>query len=114
MQNGACSRRVQGETSCRPRLNSPERRTRPERHTPLGPRWHPWQHQTIRSSEVAGMLASEKELVETIAQELAAGIDEALGGWMADIEDVLDSRLSDSAKLSAIQSIVNVCKRDLS
>ena len=32
---------------------------------------------------------------------------------MADLQDVLDSPLSDSAKLSAIQSIVNVCKRDL-
>lgn len=60
------------------------------------------------------MLATEKELVEIVAQELAAGIDAAVGGWMEDIEDVLDSRLSDSAKLSAIQSIVNVCKRELS
>jgi hypothetical protein len=66
------------------------------------------------SSEVAGMLATEKELVRIIAQEMEAGIDEALSGWMVDIEDVLDSGLSDSAKLSAIQSIVNVCKRDLS
>jgi hypothetical protein len=60
------------------------------------------------------MLAAEKELVEIVAQELAAGIDAALGGWMGDLQDVLDSPLSDSAKLSAIQSIVNVCKRDLS
>jgi len=60
------------------------------------------------------MLSAEKELVEAVAQELAAGIDGAVGGWMADIEDVLDSHLSDSAKLSAIQSIVNVCKRDIS
>ena len=59
------------------------------------------------------MLATEKELVEIVAQELAAGIDAAVGGWMADIEDVLGSPLSDSAKLSAIQSIVNVCKREL-
>lgn len=59
------------------------------------------------------MLATEKELVQIIAQEMEAGIDEALSGWMVDIEDVLDSILSDSAKLSAIQSIVNVCKRDL-
>jgi hypothetical protein len=59
------------------------------------------------------MLAAEKELVEIVAQELAAGIDAALGGWMGDLQDVLDSPLSDSAKLSAIQSIVNVCKRDL-
>jgi len=59
------------------------------------------------------MLAAEKELVEIVAQELAAGIDAALGGWMGDLQDVLDSPLSDSAKLSAIQSIVNVSKRDL-
>lgn len=60
------------------------------------------------------MLALEKELVAIVAREMAAGIDAALSGWMVDIEDVLESRLSDSAKLSAIQSIVNVCKRDLS
>lgn len=59
------------------------------------------------------MLATEKELIEIVAQEMEAGIEAALSGWMADIGDVLDSRLSDSAKLSAIQSIVNVCKRDL-
>jgi hypothetical protein len=67
----------------------------------------------ILPSEVAGMLAAEKELVEVVAQELTAAIDAALDGWMADLQDVLDSPLSDSAKLSAIQSIVNVCKRDL-
>jgi hypothetical protein len=67
----------------------------------------------ILPSEVAGMLATEKELVEIVAQELAAGIDAALGGWMEDLQDVLDSPLSDPAKLSAIQSIVNVCKREL-
>ena len=59
------------------------------------------------------MLAAEKELIAIVAQEMEAGIDAALSGWMGDIEDVLDSRLADSAKLSAIQSIVNVCKRDL-
>ena len=58
------------------------------------------------------MLAAERELIEIVAQEMEAGIDAALSGWMADIEDVLDSRLSDSAKVSAIQSIVNVCKRE--
>ena len=66
------------------------------------------------ASEVAGMLSAEKELVAIIAQELAAGIDAALSGWMGDIQDVLDSALSDSAKLAAIQSIVNVCQRDIS
>jgi hypothetical protein len=60
------------------------------------------------------MLAQERDLVEVVAQEMEAGIDAAVSGWMADIADVLDSRLSDSAKLSAIQSIVNVCKRELS
>ena len=65
------------------------------------------------ASEVAGMLSAEKELVAIVAQELAAGIDAALSGWMGDIQDVLDSALSDSAKLAAIQSIVNVCKRDV-
>lgn len=68
---------------------------------------------TALPSEVAEMLAAEKELVAMVAQEMAAGIDAALNGWMVDIEDVLESGLSDSAKLSAIQSIVNVCKRDL-
>ncbi len=59
------------------------------------------------------MLAGEeKELVAMVAQEMAAGIDAAVAGWMADIEDILESGLSDSAKLSAIQSVVNVCKRD--
>lgn len=66
------------------------------------------------ASEVAGMLSAEKELVAIVAQELAAGIDAALSGWMGDIQDVLDSALSDSAKLAAIQSIVNACKRDIS
>ncbi|HKU22721.1 MAG TPA: hypothetical protein VJQ50_17040 [Terriglobales bacterium] len=65
-------------------------------------------------SEVAGMQAAEEELVEIVAQEMAAGIDAAVNGWMADIEDVLHSSLSNSAKLSAIQSIVNVCKQDVS
>lgn len=60
------------------------------------------------------MLAAEKELIAIVAQEMAAGIDAAINGWMADIEDVLRSRLSDPAKLSAIQSIVNVCRHDLS
>jgi hypothetical protein len=59
------------------------------------------------------MPASERELATIVAQEMAAGIDAVLAGWMADIEDVLTSRLSDSAKLSLIHSIVNVCKRDL-
>ena len=68
----------------------------------------------ILRCKVAGMLAQEKDLVEIVAREMGAGIEEALSGWMADIEDVLDSRLGDAAKLSAIQSIVNVCKRDLS
>lgn len=66
------------------------------------------------ASEVAGMLSAEKELVAIVAQELAAGIDAALSGWMGDIQDVLDNALSDSAKLAAIQSIVNVCKHDIS
>ncbi len=66
------------------------------------------------ASEVAGMLSAEKELVAIVAQELAAGIDAALSGWMGDVQDVLDSALSDSAKLAAIQSIVNVCQRDIS
>jgi len=69
---------------------------------------------TTITSEVAGMVATEKQLVAIVAQEMTAGIDAAVSGWMTDIEDVLDSGLSDSAKLSAIQSIVNVCKRDLS
>jgi hypothetical protein len=60
------------------------------------------------------MQAAEEELVEIVAQEMAAGIDAAVNGWMADIEDVLHSSLSNSAKLSAIQSIVNVCKQDVS
>ena len=60
-----------------------------------------------------GMLAGEeKELVAMVAREMAAGIDAAVAGWMADIEDILESSLSDSAKLSAIQSVVNVCKRE--
>lgn len=60
------------------------------------------------------MLAiAEKELVAIVAEEMTAGIDAAVAGWMDDIEDILNSRLSDSAKLSAIQSVVNVCKRDL-
>ncbi len=59
------------------------------------------------------MLAGEeKELVAMVAREMAAGIDAAVAGWMADIEDILESGLSDSAKLSAIQSVVNVCKRE--
>lgn len=58
------------------------------------------------------MLAAEKELVAMVAQEMAAGIDAAVAGWMADIEDILESGLSDSAKLSAIQSVVNFCKRE--
>lgn len=69
---------------------------------------------TTFPSEVAGMLATEKELVEIVAQEMAAAIEAAVSGWIADIEDVLHSRLSDSAKLSAIQSIVNVSKQDVS
>jgi hypothetical protein len=60
------------------------------------------------------MQPAEEALVEIVAQEMAAGIDTAINGWMADIEDVLHSRLSESAKLSAIQSIVNVCKQDVS
>jgi hypothetical protein len=60
------------------------------------------------------MLSAEKELVAIFAEELAAGIDAALSGWMGDIADVLDSSLSNSAKLSAIQSIVNVCRREAS
>lgn len=58
------------------------------------------------------MRAAEKELVAIVAQEMAAGIDAAVAGWMADIGDILESGLSDSAKLSAIQSVVNVCKRE--
>jgi hypothetical protein len=68
---------------------------------------------TALPCEAGEMLAAEKELVAMVAQEMAAGIDAALNGWMLDIEDVLESGLNDSAKLSAIQSIVNVCKRDL-
>jgi len=41
------------------------------------------------------MQPAEEALVEIVAQEMAAGIDTAINGWMADIEDVLHSRLSD-------------------
>ncbi len=60
------------------------------------------------------MLAiAEKELVAIVAEEMTVGIEAAVAGWMTDVEDILNSRLSDSAKLSVIQSVVNVCKRDL-
>lgn len=66
----------------------------------------------MKGGESTGMLAAERQLVAMVAEEMAAAVETAVSGWMDDIEEVLSSRLSDAGKLTAIQSIVNVCKRE--
>jgi hypothetical protein len=64
-------------------------------------------------------LAVSRDVVEAIAQEMFAGVDRAVEGWMAEIETVLDStRLTTLGKLLAISELVShykysTGKRDL-
>ncbi|MGE5204320.1 MAG: hypothetical protein ACM3PW_01815 [Chlamydiota bacterium] len=50
-------------------------------------------------------LGAEREFIDLIAGELASGVHAAVRRWMGEIEQVLDSNLSDSAKLLRIREI---------
>ena len=50
-------------------------------------------------------LSAEREFVDLIADELASGVHAAVRRWMAEIEQVLGSGLSDAAKLLRIRDI---------
>lgn len=50
-------------------------------------------------------LSAEREFIDLIADELASGVHAAVRRWMGEIEQVLGSGLSDSAKLLRIREI---------
>jgi hypothetical protein len=50
-------------------------------------------------------LSAEREFIDLIAGELASGVHAAVRRWMGEIEQVLESNLSDSAKLLRIREI---------
>lgn len=50
-------------------------------------------------------LGAEREFIDLIAGELASGVHAAVRRWMGEIEQVLESNLSDSAKLLRIRDI---------
>lgn len=49
--------------------------------------------------------SAEREFIDLIADELASGVHTAVRRWMGEIEQVLDSNLSDAAKLVRIRQI---------
>jgi hypothetical protein len=51
------------------------------------------------------ILNAEKEFIELVAGEVVAGVHSAVRHWMSEIEQVLASDLSDSAKLRRIGEI---------
>lgn len=56
-------------------------------------------------------LATKSDFVSLIAEEVAAGIDRALGYWLGRIElEVVDSSLTTSDRLHAIERILNEYK----
>ena len=50
-------------------------------------------------------LSAEREFINLIADEMASGVHAALRRWMGEIERVLGSNLTDSAKLLRIREI---------
>jgi len=50
-------------------------------------------------------LSAEREFIHLIANEMASGVHAAVRRWMAEVEQVLDSNLSDRAKLLRIRQI---------
>ena len=50
-------------------------------------------------------LSAERQFIDLIAGELASGVHAAVRRWMGEIEQVLGSSLSDSAKLLRIREI---------
>ena len=55
--------------------------------------------------QVAG--TAQRELIETVASEMTAGIDRAVTFWMHQVEDALnDSRLTTLGRLHAVQDVV--------
>jgi len=50
-------------------------------------------------------LSAERQFIDLIAGELASGVHAAVRRWMGEIEQVLGSGLSDSAKLLRIREI---------
>jgi hypothetical protein len=50
-------------------------------------------------------LSAEREFIDLIAGEMASGVHAAVRRWMGEIEQVLDSNLSDAAKLRRIRAI---------
>lgn len=50
-------------------------------------------------------LSAEKEFIALIADEMASGVHAAVRRWMGEIEQVLDSDLSEAAKLLQIREI---------
>jgi hypothetical protein len=49
--------------------------------------------------------SAEREFIDLIAGEMAGGVHAAVRRWMGEIEQVLDSNLSDEAKLQRIRAI---------
>ena len=50
-------------------------------------------------------LSAEREFIDLIADEISTGVHAAVRRWMGEIQQVLDSQLSDAAKLSRIREI---------
>ena len=50
-------------------------------------------------------LSAERAFIDLIAEEMASGVHAAVRRWMGEIEQALDSNLSDGAKLQRIRAI---------
>ena len=50
-------------------------------------------------------LSAEKQFIDLVAGELASGVHAAVRRWMGEIEQVLESELSDREKLLQIREI---------
>ena len=50
-------------------------------------------------------LSAEREFINLVAGEVTAGVHAAVRRWMGEIEQVLASNLSDTAKLTRIREI---------
>ncbi len=50
-------------------------------------------------------LSAEREFIDLIADEISTGVHAAVRRWMGEIQQVLDSQLSETAKLLRIREI---------
>ena len=59
----------------------------------------------LHSTMTSPTLSAEREFIDLIAGEMTSGVHAAVRRWMGEIEQVLDSNLSDEAKLQRIRAV---------